>query len=105
MAAPVIRIDAIKYARHERTAVNNFAKPVDDHDLPMPLDYFVWAIHRTEGPPVIVDTGFGEDAAAARGRTLTRSVNDGLRAAAAFSPNPVSTITGGWSSRWIAHTK
>ena len=33
MAAPVTRIDAIKYARHERTAVNNFAKPVDDHDV------------------------------------------------------------------------
>ena len=81
MAAPVTRIDAIKYARHERTAVNNFAKPVDDHDLPMPLDYFVWAIHRAGHPPLIVDTGFGEDAAAARGRTITRSVNDGLRAA------------------------
>ena len=81
MAAPVIRIDAIKYARHERTADNNFSKPVDDHDLPMPLDYFVWAIHRADGPPVIVDTGFGEDAAAARGRSITRPVNDGLRAA------------------------
>jgi hypothetical protein len=28
-------------------------------------------------PPVIVDTGFGEDAAVARNRTITRSVNDG----------------------------
>lgn len=81
MVAPVIRIDAIRYARHERAAVNNFVRPVDDHDLPMPLDYFVWAIHRETGPPVIVDTGFGEDAAAARGRTITRSVNDGLRVA------------------------
>jgi glyoxylase-like metal-dependent hydrolase (beta-lactamase superfamily II) len=81
MASPVVRIDAIRYARHERTAVNNFTRPVDDHDLAMPLDYFVWAIHRAEGPPIIVDTGFGEDAAAARGRTITRSVNDGLRAA------------------------
>jgi len=79
MAAPVIRIDAIRYARHERTAVNNFSRPVDDHDLPMPLDYFVWAIHRAEGPPVIVDTGFGEAAAAARGRTITRPVIEGLR--------------------------
>ena len=25
-------------------------RPVDDHDLPMPLDYFVWAIHR-DGQP------------------------------------------------------
>ena len=79
MAAPVIRIDAIKYARHERAAVNNFARPVDDHDLPMPLDYFVWAIHREGSPPIIVDTGFGEDAAVARGRTIIRPVLQGLR--------------------------
>ena len=79
MSAPVIRIDAIKYARHERTAVHNFSQPVDDHDLPMPLDYFVWAIHREGVPPVIVDTGFGEDAAVARGRTITRPLIEGLR--------------------------
>ena len=79
MAAPVIRIDAIRYARHERTAGNNFAAPVDDHDLPMPLDYFVWAIHREGVPPVIVDTGFGEQAAAARGRVITRPLIEGLR--------------------------
>ena len=84
MAAPVIRIDAIKYARHERSAVNNFARPVDDHDLPMPLDYFVWAIHRADDengahPPLIVDTGFGESAAVARGRIITRPVLEGLR--------------------------
>lgn len=79
MTAPVIRIDAIKYARHERTAVNNFSRPVDDHDWPMPLDYFVWAIHREGHAPVIVDTGFGEAAALARGRTTTRPVLEGLR--------------------------
>ena len=53
MVSPVVRIDAIRYARHERTAGNNFTTPVDDHDLPMPLDYFVWAIHREGHPPVI----------------------------------------------------
>jgi len=77
----VTRIEAIRYARHERTALSNFNAPVDDHDAPMPLDYYVWAIHREEGPPVIVDTGFGEAAAMARGRVITRSVEDGLRAA------------------------
>jgi glyoxylase-like metal-dependent hydrolase (beta-lactamase superfamily II) len=75
----VTRIDAIRYARHERTADANFTRPVDDHDLPMPLDYFVWAIHRDQHPPVIVDTGFGEAAAAARGRIITRPVIEGLR--------------------------
>jgi glyoxylase-like metal-dependent hydrolase (beta-lactamase superfamily II) len=79
MPAPVARIDAIRYARHERTAGKNFSRPVDDHDLPMPLDYFVWAIHRDRQPPVIVDTGFGEQAAAARGRIITRPLVEGLR--------------------------
>lgn len=79
MAAPVTRIDAIRYARHERTAAANFSAPVDDHDLPMPLDYYIWAIRRDGEPPVIVDTGFGEDAAVARGRTLIRPVAQGLR--------------------------
>lgn len=79
MAAPVTRIDAIRYARHERPGGENFVRPVDDHDLPMPLDYFVWAIHREDGSPVIVDTGFGEDAAVARGRIITRPLIEGLR--------------------------
>ena len=81
MSAPVTRIDAIRYARHERVAEANFNAPVDDHAAPMPLDYYIWAIHRAEGPPVIVDTGFGEDAAMARGRIITRPVVEGLRAA------------------------
>tara|TARA_A100001391_G_scaffold273_2_gene670 strand:- start:86799 stop:87620 length:822 start_codon:yes stop_codon:yes gene_type:complete len=81
LSAQVTRIDAIRYARHEREASANFAAPVDDHDLPMPLDYFVWAIHRTGAPPVIVDTGFGEEAAVARGRQMVRPVSEGLRAA------------------------
>lgn len=81
MGGIVTRIDAIRYARHDRSAAANFAAPVDDHDLAMPLDYFVWAIHRDGHPPVIVDTGFGEEAAVARGRVITRSVNDGLREA------------------------
>lgn len=80
-AAPVTRIDAIRYALHERVAQANFNEPVDDHDLPMPIDYFVWAIHREGHAPIIVDTGFGEHAAVARGRTLIRTVEEGLRAA------------------------
>ena len=81
MGAPVTKIQAIRYARHERKAGANFTAPVDDHDLPMPLDYYVWAIHLDGHPPVIVDTGFGAIAAAARGRQITRPVRKGLREA------------------------
>ncbi len=77
--APVTAIQAIRYARHERNAAENFTAAVDDHDMPMPLDYYVWAIHRDGHPPVIVDTGFGAEAAAARGREITRPIRQGLR--------------------------
>ncbi len=77
--APHHRIHAIRYARHERVAAENFLGG-DDHAAPMPLDYFVWLIERDGDPPLLVDTGFGEEAARRRGRTLLRSVGDGLRA-------------------------
>ncbi|NIE63118.1 N-acyl homoserine lactonase family protein [Burkholderia sp. Ax-1719] len=43
----------------------------------MPLDYFVWAIVGPE-KTFVVDTGFGEAVAHKRGRTITRSVEQGL---------------------------
>jgi len=76
----VTRIQAIRYARHERKAAENFITG-DDHATDMPLDYYVWAIHRTQGPPILVDTGFGAEAARKRGRTLIRPVEQGLREA------------------------
>lgn len=79
VAALVTRIDAIRYARHERVASANFVGTVDDHDLDMPLDYFIWAVHlKGSDTPIIVDTGFGHDAALARGRTITRGIDEGL---------------------------
>jgi glyoxylase-like metal-dependent hydrolase (beta-lactamase superfamily II) len=74
------RILAIRYARHVRKAAANFLGG-DDHATDMPLDYYVWAILREAAPPVLVDTGFGAEAAARRGRTLLRPVAEGLRAA------------------------
>lgn len=79
VGSPITKIQAIRYARHERTAAANFTQAVDDHDLPMPLDYYVWAIHREGLPPVVVDTGFGAAAAAARGREITRPIRKSLR--------------------------
>lgn len=76
---PHHRISAIRYARHERVAAENFLGGTD-HRTPMPLDYFVWLIERDGLPPVLVDTGFGEDSAMRRGRSLLRPVEAGLRA-------------------------
>ena len=69
---------AIRYARHERTARANFIGG-DEHDGPMPLDYFVWLV-RGDAGTFVVDTGFDAPVAAARQRQLTTPVGDGLAA-------------------------
>jgi len=69
---------AIRYARHERTARHNFLGG-DDHDGPMPLDYFVWLI-RGEDRAFVVDTGFDAETARRRSREMTVPVERGLAA-------------------------
>jgi len=69
---------AIRYARHERTAAANFIGG-DEHDGPMPLDYFVW-VARSEHRAFVIDTGFDAAAAAHRGRALITPVRQGLAA-------------------------
>ena len=71
-------IHAIRYGHLERTASHNFLGG-DEHDGPMPLDYYVWAIVGA-GCTFILDTGFDAATGAARGRTLLRPVADGLAA-------------------------
>lgn len=68
---PDYQVLALRYAttgpgraRHE-----NFLPGMDLHEGPMPLDYYVWAI-RGGGREIVVDTGFGPEAAARRGRAL-----------------------------------
>lgn len=72
------KIYAIKYAHHDRPARDNFLGG-DPHDTNMPLDYFVWAVVGG-GRTFVVDTGFDAAGGAARGRSITHSVEDGLSA-------------------------
>ena len=72
------RVFAIKYARHERRSPANFIGG-DSHDVPMPLDYYVWAVVG-ESRTFIVDTGFDAAMASQRGRQITHPVADGLKA-------------------------
>ncbi|MCI0755022.1 N-acyl homoserine lactonase family protein [Teichococcus vastitatis] len=70
-------IHAVRYARHDRPAHENFIGG-DPHDnAPMPLDYFVWAI-RGGGRTFVLDTGFDAEVARRRGRQLLRSPAEGL---------------------------
>jgi glyoxylase-like metal-dependent hydrolase (beta-lactamase superfamily II) len=74
----VYEVYAIKYGRHERNSSANFIGG-DTHDVPMPLDYFVWAIvgaNRT----FVLDTGFDQKAAQKRDRKIIKPVGEGLRA-------------------------
>jgi glyoxylase-like metal-dependent hydrolase (beta-lactamase superfamily II) len=80
---------AIRYAHLERTARHNFLGG-DEHDGPMPLDYYVWAIVNAERT-LIVDTGFDQDSARRRGRQIVRPVAEGL-ASIGISPDRVEHI-------------
>lgn len=78
MSEDTYEICAIRYGHHPRRASENFIGG-DVHDVAMPLDYYVWLI-TGGGRQVLVDTGFGAEAAASRGRTLVRPVAAGLAA-------------------------
>lgn len=66
---PHHEVYAIRYATVERAARENFLHPPAAPDAPMPMDYFVWLV-RGGGRMFVVDTGFGEEAAGRRKRTL-----------------------------------
>lgn len=65
-------IFALRYAtRPQRLRQENFLEPVDAHDTPMPIDFYVWVI-RSDRRTVVVDTGFDHAEAAKRDRSLLR---------------------------------
>ena len=78
MSADTYEIYAVRYARHERRARENFYGG-DPHDGPMPLDYFVWAI-KNEQRTLIFDTGFDAAMAKKRGRDFLHPPREGLLA-------------------------
>jgi glyoxylase-like metal-dependent hydrolase (beta-lactamase superfamily II) len=75
---PSWEVYALRYATHDRTARENFLNAADPHDAPMPLDFFVWLL-RGPDQEILVDTGFGPEVAAKRGRRIARPVDEALR--------------------------
>lgn len=71
-------IYAIKYAHLFRHSPENFIGG-DSHDVPMPLDYFLWAIKGPE-KTFILDTGFAREMGEKRKREHIRSPAVGLKA-------------------------
>jgi glyoxylase-like metal-dependent hydrolase (beta-lactamase superfamily II) len=74
---PHYEVFALRYATVDRTRQENFIGVVDDHDGPMPLDYYVWVV-RLGSRIWLVDTGFNREAAVARKRVFLRCPVDGL---------------------------
>lgn len=76
-ANELYEIYALRYAeRTDRTRAENF-KETDDHDAPMPIDYFLWVV-RNDARTIVVDTGFGPEEARQRGRTLLQTPEQAL---------------------------
>ena len=75
---PEYEVHAVRYARHDRPSSENFLGG-DLHDVPMPLDYFVWTI-TGGGKTFVVDTGFTIEQARIRKREYLRSPGEGLKA-------------------------
>jgi len=70
---------ALLYARHTgRSAALNYLGGADFHDAESDLDYYVW-VARRQGEIFLIDTGFGESAAQARGRQILTPVNEALK--------------------------
>lgn len=69
-------IRAVKYAERDARRADHFVHG-DAHDAAMPMDYFVWTVTGA-GRVWVVDTGFGQADADARGRRLVRSVTEAL---------------------------
>jgi glyoxylase-like metal-dependent hydrolase (beta-lactamase superfamily II) len=73
----IYEIFALRYAeRTNRTRAENF-KIADDHDAPMPIDFYLWVI-RSDARTIVVDTGFGMTEARQRDRQLLQTPEQAL---------------------------
>ena len=76
-ASELYEVFALRYAeRTNRTRADNF-KASDDHDSPMPIDYFLWVV-RNDKRTIVVDTGFGLEEARQRDRKLLQTPQQAL---------------------------
>ena len=68
------QLHAIKYAELNGRKRTDLFVAGDPHDGRIDMDYFIWvAIHVDRRTAVVVDTGFGPEVAAKRGRSVLRS--------------------------------
>ena len=81
---------ALKYSeRNSRTRADSFIFD-DDHASPHAMDYFIWVLRSGE-QTILVDTGYDETEAAARGRPILRAPQVAL-GALGLSPDAIDRI-------------
>lgn len=68
---------ALRYATHTGRKTSDNEIGGDPHESGADLDYFVWVARRSDRV-FVIDTGFGPEQAAARGRNLIRSPSKAL---------------------------
>lgn len=73
---PHFEVYAVRYATREARSGEHFYGQ-DPHDVPMPMDYFVWAAV-SDDRTVVIDAGFNAEVAARRGREHLRCPTEGL---------------------------
>ncbi len=69
---------ALEYARSRRHSRTFYMFP-DPHDGPRPITYYLWVV-RNANRTIVVDLGFGPEAAARRERELIRHPTEALKA-------------------------
>lgn len=78
MSLPTYELFAVRYATRDARRPAHFLGG-DPHDVPMPMDYFVWAARNPERT-ILIDCGFTAETAARRKRDYLRHPADGLAA-------------------------
>lgn len=73
---PEYEVIALKYATRAGARPDHFVGG-DPHDVPMPMDYYVWVV-RDATRLFLIDTGFNADMAIKRHRTLLRTPAEAL---------------------------
>ena len=76
MSGERYRVFALRYGTRAASRHESFIFR-DQHDGPMPMDYFVWAVC-SENRSVVVDVGFGEAEGTRRGREFLRCPAESL---------------------------
>lgn len=89
MSEDTYEVYAVRYGHFEARSPMNYLGG-DPHDVPEPLDYYVWAIVGKE-KTYVVDSGFDEARSKTRKRDIVKPVGEGLKAIG-IDPDKVTDV-------------